>query len=123
MLSRKNVIFGSERVRIKYGFWTKILTDPNLYVCQEVGAEKTTFYRTARQAFNINFGDSSTEFTVGGFPYTGEVKVTGHDGKGRPGEKLSICVRLFRDVEVVRRVFQQDPGIWSMTEGTGSMPA
>jgi len=70
------------------------------------------------QAFNIDFGDSSSgEFTVGGFPYTGEVRATGHDGRGRPGERLAVCVRLFRDIEPVRDIFQRSPGLWSMNEG------
>ena len=54
---------------------------------------------------------------MGGFPYTGEVRATGHDGSGRPGERLAVCVRLFRDIEPVRDIFQRSPGLWSMNEG------
>jgi hypothetical protein len=66
------------------------------------------------QAFKIDFWDTSDQFIVGGFPYTGEVRATNHDGSARANEPLAICVRLFRDVEPVRNSFQS---IWGMTEG------
>jgi len=67
------------------------------------------------KAFLLEIGSSSTEFIVGGFPYTGQFKVTNHDGTARTDEKLEVCVHLYKDIEEIKDELSKR-GIWSMSE-------
>jgi len=63
---------------------------------------------------NLQMKDSSREFIVGGFPYTGQFSVTDHSDKPVI-EDIEICVALYRDVQKIRDIFNKR-GIWSMDE-------
>jgi len=66
------------------------------------------------EAIKIDIGSSSEQFILGGFPYAAEFKVNNHDGTPRE-EDIEICVRLFKDVNKIRNLFNRR-GIWSMDE-------
>jgi len=61
----------------------------------------------------IHFADSSKRFNIGGFPYTGKIQVEDYDGVGIVDEELSVCVRLYRDIDKFREHFSN---VWSKNE-------
>jgi len=71
--------------------------------------------RLVDKALLLDIGTSSNQFILGGFPYTGQFRVTGHDKSPRVSEELEVCVHLYRDIAEVRNLFNRR-GIWSMTE-------
>jgi len=85
---------------------------------EEEGTGKTENSKWSGQlvdeAIKLDFGSSSEHFIVGGFPYVAEFNVKNHDESPREDD-IEICVRLFKDVNEIRNLFNQR-GIWSMDE-------
>ena len=70
--------------------------------------------RLEDEAIRLKFGSSSGQFTVGGFPYVGELDVSRHDGSPREDD-IEICVQLFKDADEVKKYFKSH-NIYSMKE-------
>ena len=64
----------------------------------------------------LDIGTTSNQFILGGFPYTGQFRVTYHHKSPRVSGELEVCVNLYRDIAEVRILFNRR-GVWSMTEG------
>ena len=47
------------------------------------------------KAIKLEVKDGSENFLVGGFPYTGELSVTNHDGSPKD-EEIEVCVAMYR---------------------------
>ena len=79
----------------------------------KVTKETTSYLKD--KALLLEIGSSSREYILGGFPYTGEFVVKGHNNQPRVGEDIEVCVRLYKDIQKIRDDFNRN-GIWSMDE-------
>ena len=66
------------------------------------------------EAVKLDWGSSSDQHILGGFPYTGELRVTEQTGAAAE-EEIRICIRLFRDTQEIKNMFNRK-GVWQMTE-------
>ena len=66
------------------------------------------------EAIKLDIGSSSELFILGRFSYVAEFKTSDHDESPRE-EDIEICVRLFKDVNKIRNLFNHR-GICSESE-------
>jgi hypothetical protein len=51
---------------------------------------------------------SSTDHIIAGFPYVGSLKTIHNDGSAKANVKVSLCARLFTDLEAMRSYLTQN---------------